>query len=581
MSEFDELLADLKLNPDKLLDKTLLSDDDILRVAKALNPYSTFNSAEETEVKRVALISHTNMGEEYMKRFLMTSMVGFVYKMMEEYEPPQENLVWSLEDAGSTDKLHKETTKPFTYNKLVYLQNALNTVLPPLKSVEERLQQLNHKRTVCAIDDIQLSKEDEDEDSSLRKEQAALLFGVTRTLLESGRDAERRFDETVELCKPYEDVMAEVNKNPVRIRNENERSIPLVVAKRLVKDFMDSYFEYNPDEHVRSAMDTAELEKSMQKETVKELRRGMDSVDVYRPSLKLMRCRVDLADHLDQSSPEFRNATKILSSRESYNAFMHILNDMELTSVAPCVFADPESYRYLLLPLQKAYELGDYIPPQDTFHRWGYYSEVNMEEIRNIVHCMYHDKPEFDEALIIYDVIEGTQEEIDERRKEFVVKHGEEVISDIKEVGIGKWVVMANYKDNRKKIDFINRHTEVLKRIFDRYEEDKKMGKEIMKKRVRKAKAKNIKEEGPEAEIMKEYRGYVKDISLLGAERALTSEELRVLEDAKGYLRSVEEVKDVPEDSVQVNVFEYNARENTLVKSAIYTEAEKPEEKKH
>ena len=64
------------------------------------------------------------------------------------------------------------------------------------------------------------------------------------------------------------------------------------------------------------------------------------------------------------------------------------------------------------------------------------------------------------------------------------------------------WTVLADYKKNRENIDFYNRHTEVLKRIMDQHEQDKKLGKDLMNKRVKKAKSKNIEEMGKDAEIL-------------------------------------------------------------------------------
>ena len=117
--------------------------------------------------------------------------------------------------------------------------------------------------------------------------------------------------------------------------------------------------------------------------------------------------------------------------------------------------------------------------------------EVNMEEIRNVVSCLYDEKPDLDFALHIYDVYEGTQEEIDEKKKTFITKYNEELASDVKVIPLEKWALLGNFKENRERIDFYNRHTEVLKRILDKHEQDKKLGKDLMMKRVRTAKKKN------------------------------------------------------------------------------------------
>ena len=45
--------------------------------------------------------------------------------------------------------------------------------------------------------------------------------------------------------------------------------------------------------------------------------------------------------------------------------------------------------------------------------------------------------------------------------------------------------MLADFKENRKKIEFYNRNTEVLKRILDRHADDKKLGSELMKNRIK------------------------------------------------------------------------------------------------
>lgn len=581
--EFDDLLNEIKNNPEILNDTNRFSDEDILKLSKGINPYSTlYNTNKNPDIKKVVLMSHTNMREDYIRRFTMTSMVGFVYRMADEYTPDPEKLVWTLEDEGTTEKLHKETIKPYVSDKLKSLSDALNQILPDLKTIELELEKIQHKKTIAAIDDEELPKDVLDHEKVVEKQQAALLYGITRKLVEFGQDAERRYPETVKLCEKYDDVIREVNKYPLKIRKEHEREIPANVGKRLVTDFLNCYFEYNPDMHVKNGMDMEELNNSIRNDQKlvdnKVLRKGTDVKDPERYSLQLLKSKIDLERVLEDETYMKHAVKTILESRESYNAFMYILNHSELYNVASDVFTKPDDYRYLLAPVIKANELTEHIPPQDTFQRWSYYAEVNLEELRNVVEAIYHDKPEFDEAIIVYDVVEGTQEEIDESRKKFVNKHGEEVIADIKEIQVGSWALLANYKENRDKIDFLNRNTEILERIFNRVEEDKKIGKDLMKRRVRKSKADNIKNEGPEADIMKEYRGHVKELSVLGAKEGLTATERDELAAAKGYLRSIEEVRDVPDDALKVNVFEYKAKSNELNKSVMYTEAEAPKE---
>ncbi|MHA1753923.1 MAG: hypothetical protein ACTSYR_00160, partial [Candidatus Odinarchaeia archaeon] len=176
----------------------------------------------------------------------------------------------------------------------------------------------------------------------------------------------------------------------------------------------------------------------------------------------------------------------------------------------------------------------------------------------------------------VYDVIEGTAEELEVERKKFASKYNEELSSDLNVAELGKWTILANYKKNREKIDFYNRHTEILKRILDQHESDKKLGQDLMKKRIKKAKAKNIEKDGKDAEILTEYKKQIADLSTIGAVKVLNAEEKRALEDAKKAIKDIQEVSDVPDNAIQVNVFTHDTEKSEMAKSAIYTEAEDP-----
>jgi hypothetical protein len=202
--------------------------------------------------------------------------------------------------------------------------------------------------------------------------------------------------------------------------------------------------------------------------------------------------------------------------------------------------------------------------------------EVNMEEIRNVVSTVYHEKPLLDFALIVYDTLEGTESEVNEKKRKWVSKYNEELCSDLKVIKLDNWTLLGNFKKNRDEIDFYNRHTEVLRRIMDKHEEDKKLGKDLMMKRVRKTKEKNIKEQGRDADIMKQYQAQVQSLTDLGAKRALTYEEQRQIVDAQKIINDMKEVEDVPSNAIQVDVFTHKAENDKFEKTSFYTQSELP-----
>jgi hypothetical protein len=79
INDFDKLLDMVKLDAN-LVDG--LTEDQVTELRKKLNPYgSTINGKGS-----LTCMSVTNLSEQYMKRFLMTSLIGFLYRQCDEYE---------------------------------------------------------------------------------------------------------------------------------------------------------------------------------------------------------------------------------------------------------------------------------------------------------------------------------------------------------------------------------------------------------------------------------------------------------------------------------------------------------------
>lgn len=88
MTDFDKLLKDIIDNPDKIND---LTENELNEVQKKLVPYETVLSPDD---KRIFAMSYTNLREDYLHKFTLTSMVAFMYRRMKEFtivphEPPE------------------------------------------------------------------------------------------------------------------------------------------------------------------------------------------------------------------------------------------------------------------------------------------------------------------------------------------------------------------------------------------------------------------------------------------------------------------------------------------------------------
>ena len=124
MENFDALLNDILENPELILQKDL-SDEQIFELQKRISPYKNFSSdgLEDPNFKKILIFSYTNLKEEYLKKFLMTSLIGFMFQMKHELEIDNELL--------------KFTNTPYIdrINKILEEANAISNVVA--KSSEE------------------------------------------------------------------------------------------------------------------------------------------------------------------------------------------------------------------------------------------------------------------------------------------------------------------------------------------------------------------------------------------------------------------------------------------------------------
>ena len=403
--------------------------------------------------------------------------------------------------------------------------------------------------------------------------------------------------------------------------------MPADLSKRIITAFLRNWFEFDPSVHVRNAVDAKKLAAAVEKIPIGDREVPVDAKDPGHLTLEAVR------EAAPAPAPEHKDAVAtILASKAAYHAVAALLRDPEVADAALLALENEQAFKHYLFPVPKespARPAADVIPPQDTFHRWGYFTEVNYEELRTITEAIYPERPDLDMAIALWDVFEGSQAEVDEAFNKHCQRYQDEVPSSIKALEFGHWSLLADFKENRKKIQFYNKHTDILKRILDRHAEDKRIGAELMRNRVRQTKAKNIAEEGPDAPGLNQYRRNQAErgagVSDKGAERVITVEEMKRLEKAKGNIKAAQELQlleetekrlaeltekrgllkaagkdlpleeaqelehhtrelpriremvNVPDEAIQVDVFSSNPTEGSFEKSHFFTKAVAPE----
>ncbi|NBQ43939.1 MAG: hypothetical protein EBU23_16115, partial [Mycobacteriaceae bacterium] len=244
---------------------------------------------------------------------------------------------------------------------------------------------------------------------------------------------------------------------------------------------------------------------------------------------------------------------KISADPRAKSALLALLREPDVADAAAAALADEasrEAFLHYLGPVaadSAARPAAEVVPPQDTFHRWAYYTEVNYEELRTVTEALYPERPDLDWAIALWDVFEGDAKAVDAAFDKHCQRYQDEVPSAIKALEFGGWSLLGDFKENRKKIQFYNSHTDILKRILDRHADDKRIGAELMRNRVRQAKAKNIAEAGPDAAGLVAYKRNQAEkgqaLGSKGAEKVISPEEMRRLEKAGGSVKAAQELE--------------------------------------
>jgi hypothetical protein len=197
------------------------------------------------------------------------------------------------------------------------------------------------------------------------------------------------------------------------------------------------------------------------------------------------------------------------------------------------------------------------IPPQDTFHRINHYYEANYDALREAVKVLYCEKPDLETAVNPYQWHDSRDDADD-----FINKHKNEVIAPIFPAHSGKWNFIGPFKKVRESVRYYNDNTIVLEEIMKQRESDEKLGKDLLKKRIKKKKADNIDKAGPDDPAFLAWSKQHDPIKDMGGDpinrESMASDEC-------------------PDDAVQIDVFRTSAVKRTMKVDHIFTAAEAPQ----
>jgi hypothetical protein len=243
------------------------------------------------------------------------------------------------------------------------------------------------------------------------------------------------------------------------------------------------------------------------------------------------------------------------------------------------------------------------MPPKDTCHRFQRYHDAHFEQLRDLTSILTGYEPIMEDAIQVM----GTFDD-ENKSKEFREKHRDDFTSPIIDIDEGAWAFTGPWQTNTDKQDFYNQHTEFLRAVSDRLEQDQKTGKELMTKRIEKQKARDIQENGPDPKSLGSYEKSMgnKMESMNIVKPKLSNEELAKAKEIHAQTKKKKQnttnststtskptksefIKDIhpddsdsddslPDDAIEVKVISIEDGGKTTTTSKFYTEADKPED---
>jgi hypothetical protein len=410
----------------------------------------------------------------------------------------------------------------------------------------------------------------------------------------------------------YEDMLNISDK----VRNDPKYSKIIEGNKRVVHNFLDHIFEYNPERDVMSGYDMpgekcvrqpVELNQNNHPFPIVMDGTGMPGCNCQQP-VDRTELLVELEDiyselcnvsndenNTSESVEDFRNNElknnnpHYLESKKKLNSLIDKVKCMNdrLNNNNDKLLLNKTNKNYTTLngicddTKCKCRKLSTCpVPSKDLFRRLTRYTDSNWEKIVKIASDMYYDKIDIETAVQVHKHFKNL-----ENATQYQTDNGIKVCYPIVTVKDGPWVLLTPCADNNQNTTYNT--TSELKEMLDRGNKEKKLVKEMTAKRVQRKIKRSILENNGEYD-REGIDKYAKTSGMGGGKTLLEKSEKEEIDkfvddyktgkiDPRLLYENVDE-DGIPLDAVQIDIVETDGK--NLKKYPMYTQADwvKPEE---
>lgn len=520
----------------KIINK--LSPSDLKRLRTAMNPTKKPVAYETDEY---IAMHYVDVDKQYKQKFLMTGMIGFLYRMLDEYTPPHiEEQELKSEEAPEFANLVNTKILEFRDKKpeIVY-ENHYNEAVKKgniLDQYKYRLFRLRHsknllrnsiRRTRDAKINLESRKATDEPtykgsvslSEEMEKRYAAKLhYENTGEGTLSAGDLAKTIEQfktgydsinarTAELAKKFAEVVESLEYNT----KEYDR---LVDAEKVLKtQISDLKMDFFNDRSVHETLvlnsgdSETDTKKPMQILLVQKWKSWKLDPKVaeitdeeYENIVQDVKKTLGIETTKEEKMDEWKDQMEgFLNSLFKYNPDNHVrcayypnynkkmIRDVKTVQDRTQWEDDVKKHRD---EVEKKYER-TVIPPQDSFFRLNRYIDNNYESLRQATDDIYDVTPGSEHAFAPLKFFKGTPEDVEKKFQKFKEMYNDEFDLDVFLLNLGNWTMVDSWEANREKIDFYSEKTEIVKRIIDRSKQDARDGKKLMEKRIAKG-SKNV-----------------------------------------------------------------------------------------
>lgn len=512
------------------------------------NPYK--KPIVEGNRSRFLAFNVINMREKYCRRFAMTGLIGFIYRMLSEYTPDDAEKYISENDPKFAEKYNDQIRNLLNKKPIELLFNKLDSLKKDItnetdkKKIKEMVRETFVIRAKIIKYNIYLLRTDRSKldnpkmniEKDIRTMESSINTHNDRlNNTQIKLDKRNKYDENKK--EPKSDQKSDqksdkkTTKKQTVLDKEKETKNPLqeLTYDEIKKRNVESYKK--EIENIKIIIDKTRKELIEKNEEYKKL---MDKFDEYTSrindfSIKFKDLkdeylakfdkkknikRIDLLedveiekyepteDELNEIADNVKKELNIELTAEEYSEkmqsdiqqfldkYLKYNPDNHVKSAYKPNYEDPT--RKLLTNNETKIERS-VIPPDDTFFRLDRYIENNYEELRQATDDIYCEKSDFEFDLVPLEVFEGSQEEAMEQFNAYKRKYADEFETDVFLARFANHNLLSPFYQNREVRDFYTEKTEIIKRIIEQNKEDARLGKKLMSERPKKGK--NIKKE--------------------------------------------------------------------------------------